>query len=253
MRTRMSAAVIVVSLVFAAAAAIAQNPDNGNAGQITGTVRDSGGNTMPGVRVEVTSPALAEKVRSMWTDTNGQYRFTALPVGTYQVRFSLNGFNPYVQSKVVITRGFTARVNATMTVGPDPGVIVPLPPAPPADKAAPRPAGGVVGRGTGTGGGFGNGVAGGIPGGVAAGVPGGVAGGVVGSLPSVSQMSRESYDSVQENGLRRVATDPLSTFSIDVDTRARSASTSIPRPTPTSAGFSRTAKCRRPEQFAPRS
>ena len=53
MRTRMSAAVIVVSLVFAAAAAIAQNPDNGNAGQITGTVRDSGGNTMPGVRVEV--------------------------------------------------------------------------------------------------------------------------------------------------------------------------------------------------------
>ena len=39
---------------------------------------------MPGVLVEVTSPALIEKVRSTTTDTTGQYRITNLPVGTYR-------------------------------------------------------------------------------------------------------------------------------------------------------------------------
>ena len=44
---------------------------------------------MPGVLVEVTSPALIEKVRSATSDENGQYRITNLPVGTYSVTFTL--------------------------------------------------------------------------------------------------------------------------------------------------------------------
>ena len=60
-------------------------------GQIAGTVRDTSGAVMPGVTVEVTSPALIEKVRTATTDANGQYRITNLPVGTYKVTFSLTG------------------------------------------------------------------------------------------------------------------------------------------------------------------
>ena len=37
-------------------------------GQVAGTVRDTSGAVMPGVTVEVTSPALIEKVRSTTTD-----------------------------------------------------------------------------------------------------------------------------------------------------------------------------------------
>jgi len=54
-------------------------------GQIAGTVRDAQGAVMPGVLVEVTSPALIEKVRSSTTDASGQYRIINLPVGTYSV------------------------------------------------------------------------------------------------------------------------------------------------------------------------
>src|SRR6187431_1206941 len=86
-------------------------------GQITGVVRDSAGLVMPGVLVEVTSPALIEKARSATTDTSGQYRITNLPVGTYAVTFTLEGFSKQQQANIALTTGFTAAVNATMTVG----------------------------------------------------------------------------------------------------------------------------------------
>ena len=63
-------------LVLWPAATLAQE------GQIAGTVRDAQGGVMPGVTVEVTSPALIEKVRSTVTDNSGQYRLTNLPVGS---------------------------------------------------------------------------------------------------------------------------------------------------------------------------
>jgi len=79
-------AAIVACLVLLPAAAFAQE------GQIAGTIRDSSGGVMPGVTVEVTSPALIEKVRSTVSEANGQYRITNLPVGVYSVTFTLEGF-----------------------------------------------------------------------------------------------------------------------------------------------------------------
>src|SRR5688500_12371858 len=93
------------------AAALAQE------GQIAGTVRDSSGGVMPGVTVEATSPALIEKVRTTVSDNGGQYRLTNLPVGTYTVTFTLSGFAPQKFEAVSLTSGFTAPINATMTVG----------------------------------------------------------------------------------------------------------------------------------------
>jgi hypothetical protein len=86
-------------------------------GQITGTVRDAQMAVMPGVTVEVTSPALIEKVRTTATDSVGAYRITNLPVGTYKVTFTLAGFNKQERDDIVLTSGFTASVNGTMTVG----------------------------------------------------------------------------------------------------------------------------------------
>jgi hypothetical protein len=86
-------------------------------GQIAGTVRDAQGGVMPGVLVEVTSPALIEKTRAATTDAAGQYRITNLPVGTYSVSFALEGFGKQQRDNIVLTTGFTAPVNATLTVG----------------------------------------------------------------------------------------------------------------------------------------
>ena len=86
-------------------------------GNIAGIVRDPQGAVMPGVLVEVTSPALIEKVRSATTDASGQYRITNLPVGTYSVAFTLQGFSKQQRDNIALTTGFTAPVNATLTVG----------------------------------------------------------------------------------------------------------------------------------------
>ena len=98
-------------LVLAPAVAFAQE------GQITGTVRDPQNAVMPGVTVEVTSPALIEKLRTATTDSGGQYRITNLPVGTYKVSFALSGFTKQERDGVLLTSNFTATVNAALAVG----------------------------------------------------------------------------------------------------------------------------------------
>ena len=48
---------------------------------ITGLVKDASGGVLPGVTVEVASPVLIEKVRSVTTDATGQYRVVDLRPG----------------------------------------------------------------------------------------------------------------------------------------------------------------------------
>jgi hypothetical protein len=84
---------------------------------ITGVVKDSSGAVLPGVTVEASSPALIEKVRSAVTDSTGQYRIVDLRTGTYDVTFSLTGFNTVKREGVELTGSFTASINAEMKVG----------------------------------------------------------------------------------------------------------------------------------------
>jgi Carboxypeptidase regulatory-like domain len=102
---------LAAALVLLPALAYAQE------GQIAGTARDATGAVIPGVTVEATSPALIERVRSATTDPSGQYRITNLPVGVYKVTFSLQGFTKQEFDNIELTSGFTAAVNATMSVG----------------------------------------------------------------------------------------------------------------------------------------
>src|SRR4030095_2236021 len=112
MQRCVSATVAVAAfLIFLPVSALAQQ------GQIAGTVRDAQGAVMPGVLVEVTSPALIEKVRSATTDDAGQYRITNLPVGTYSASFTLEGFTKQQRDNIVLTTSFTAPINAVMAVG----------------------------------------------------------------------------------------------------------------------------------------
>ena len=84
---------------------------------LTGVVKDTSGAVLPGVTVEASSPALIDKVRSTVTDTNGQYRITTLPPGTYTVRFTLTGFSAVSQEGIVLETGFTATISPDMRVG----------------------------------------------------------------------------------------------------------------------------------------
>jgi Carboxypeptidase regulatory-like domain len=68
------------------------NHDVTGSGSITGEVRDTTGAALAGVTVQAESPSLFEKVRTVVTDDQGQYKFPNLRVGTYTVTFSLAGF-----------------------------------------------------------------------------------------------------------------------------------------------------------------
>jgi hypothetical protein len=86
-------------------------------GAIAGTVRDASGAVLPGVTIEVTSPALIEKARTAVTDGSGQYAVVNLPPGRYAATFSLQGFTSYRRDGVELTANFTAQINAELTVG----------------------------------------------------------------------------------------------------------------------------------------
>ena len=72
---------------------------------------------MPGVTVEAASPALIEKVRSVVSDGQGQYKIVDLRPGVYSVTFTLPGFNTVKRDAVELPSNFTATINADMRVG----------------------------------------------------------------------------------------------------------------------------------------
>jgi len=83
---------------------------------IEGKVADQGGGVLPGVSVSIASPALQGGARSTVTDTEGQFRFAALPAGTYRVTCELAGFAT-ITREVRLDTGFVATLNETMGVG----------------------------------------------------------------------------------------------------------------------------------------
>jgi Carboxypeptidase regulatory-like domain len=84
---------------------------------IAGAARDSSGAALPGVTVEVSSPALIEKVRTTITDDRGLFRIVNLPPGTYSVTFALQGFNQVKRDGIELTGSFTAQIDADLSVG----------------------------------------------------------------------------------------------------------------------------------------
>ena len=112
MRTFASRIIVVLTvLVLWPIAASAQTS------AIAGTVKDASGAILPGVTVEVSSPALIEKTRSVTTDGAGQYKIIQLRPGTYSVTFTLTGFNGVRRENLDLTSDFTATVNADLKVG----------------------------------------------------------------------------------------------------------------------------------------
>ena len=77
---------LAVTLIAMAIPAFAQTT-----GRLVGTVEDAQGAVLPGVTVTVTSPQL-QGASTAITDASGQYRFPALPPGTYHVKAELSGF-----------------------------------------------------------------------------------------------------------------------------------------------------------------
>ena len=84
---------------------------------IAGSARDTSGAALPGVTVEVSSPALIERLRTTVTDERGLFRVVGLPPGTYSVTFALPGFQQFKRDGVELTGSFVAQIDANLSVG----------------------------------------------------------------------------------------------------------------------------------------
>ena len=95
--------------------AFAQGGGASSTGTIQGRVADAQGAVLPGVTVTATSPALIQPQTTVTSET-GNYRFPAVPPGTYTVTFELEGFTTLKRDGIAIALGFTAQVNADLAL-----------------------------------------------------------------------------------------------------------------------------------------
>ncbi|MCY4637085.1 MAG: carboxypeptidase regulatory-like domain-containing protein [Acidobacteria bacterium] len=117
LRRRVTSISLVSALLLAGAAAAPGTVHAQDQAGITGRVVDETEAALPGVTVEARSPALIEQVRTVFTDSAGNYRFITLPPGAYSVTFTLPGFRRVVREGVVLTGAFVAPVDARLEVG----------------------------------------------------------------------------------------------------------------------------------------
>ncbi|HUQ89351.1 MAG TPA: von Willebrand factor type A domain-containing protein [Vicinamibacterales bacterium] len=200
MRARVSVLLVLVCLVTTALI-VAQER-----GVLVITVTDAHGSVMPGALVKISS---GTDQRTCTSNERGVCSFAGLASGAYQVQIELTGFATSLQM-IALTGGQTLRVSTPLRVGSlsetvivtgSESVVQTVASPPPPPMSAPVRMGGNV-----------------------MGVIGAARGTVselrISDEPYYSRHRTytESYEDAGENPFRSVSADPLSTFSIDVDT-----------------------------------
>ena len=84
-------------------------------GAITGKVTDEQGSPLPGVSLTLSGEKLMG-TRATVSDVNGDFRYPALPPGTYSLRAELSGFGTIVQENIRLNT--TATLNLTLVLKP---------------------------------------------------------------------------------------------------------------------------------------
>src|SRR5207244_11419418 len=101
----------VVILIFGLAVSSAEQ----GTGDIVGRVADSSGGVLPGVTVTATSLATNLSRTTVTSDT-GDYAFTLLPIGVYEIKTELTGFKTQT-ARVTLGTGDRARVDVKLELG----------------------------------------------------------------------------------------------------------------------------------------
>jgi hypothetical protein len=95
-------------------------PSNAHAqqtlGGITGTVTDKTGSVLPDTSVTIVGDQ-TKLTRTQKTNTNGFYDFVNLPIGTYTITFTHEGFETQKVPSITVQEDRTATVNAELPIG----------------------------------------------------------------------------------------------------------------------------------------
>jgi len=103
---------LLIGMAGVASFALAQLPT----ATILGVVRDASGAVVPGATLTARNVETGQS-RSAVSGGDGSYRFSALPVGSYEVRVSQSGFQAAVRSGLRLRVGQEAVVNFALQVG----------------------------------------------------------------------------------------------------------------------------------------
>jgi hypothetical protein len=84
--------------------------------QISGTVKDATGSSIPGASVTVTQTDTGV-TRTAETDASGVYSLPSLPIGPYRMEVKKEGFTTYVQSGIVLQVATAPNIDPILKVG----------------------------------------------------------------------------------------------------------------------------------------
>ncbi len=103
---------VLLCLLAMAGTAFAQE----QSGSIQGVIKDASGAVLPGVTVEARSPSLVG-VSTTTSDSQGAYRFPALPPGVYTLTATLQGFTTAKTPSASLALGQSLKIDVTLVVG----------------------------------------------------------------------------------------------------------------------------------------
>ncbi len=87
-----------------------------NTGKIVGTVADVSGGAIPAVKLTATGPALPAGL-SIESDSSGRFVFESVPIGTYTITVTKEGFTTVRQANVEVKLGSQIDFNPKLTIG----------------------------------------------------------------------------------------------------------------------------------------
>jgi hypothetical protein len=105
--------VALAALVLATTAAVAAAQATGG---ISGTARDQSGGVLPGVTVTATNTGTGATRTTVSNDT-GAYSLPNLPLGSYRLEATLQGFTTFTQTGIVLQVNSNPVINATLGLG----------------------------------------------------------------------------------------------------------------------------------------
>ncbi|MBN2244151.1 MAG: carboxypeptidase regulatory-like domain-containing protein, partial [Acidobacteria bacterium] len=101
--------IVSISFLLAASACFGQD----GSGAITGTITDSAGALMPGVRIEARNAGTGIPYQ-VASSTTGSYTITQLPAGKYRMSVSIPGFKPYTRTDIEVLDTQVIRIDIVM-------------------------------------------------------------------------------------------------------------------------------------------
>lgn len=110
-----SAPLVFVAAIFMCIAPVALAQTSAT-GALTGTVTDPSGAVIAGATVTATNTGTGQ-TRTVTTDANGAYKFSLLPPGTYDVKFSAGGFKTAEVPSITVNVTETPVLNRGLEIG----------------------------------------------------------------------------------------------------------------------------------------